>query len=173
MGNKHHRHHHHNDHDVAPDDAQIKQREKRVEGKIHFKVNDPQFIEMPKWPIILLDTTGSMNETCTAGSTLSRKDLVAQCLSVIVKMLAAADDADNQPEGWQRGCPLITFNAIDGGRYRGFVHPDNLTNELGDVPFRGGTHIMDGWRIMLQTYENFFYRETNSRLADIVVFDNY
>jgi len=127
-----------------------------IEGAIHFKVDDPQFIEMAKWPVILLDTTGSMKEPCSQGGTLTRKDLVAQCIHVVVEMLSAADDADVQPAGWQRGCPLITFNAMDGGRYRGFVHPDNLNVEMGSVEFHGGTHIMDGWRTMLRTYENFF-----------------
>jgi len=93
---------------------------------------------------------------CSATSPITRKDLVAQCLSVIVNMLSAADDADVQPQGWQRGCPLITFNAIEGGRYRGFIHSDNLNNELGAGEFHGGTHIMDGWRTMLRTYEDFF-----------------
>jgi len=51
---------------------------------------------------------------------------------------------------------LITFNAIEGGLYRGFVHPDNLNNELGNIEFPGGTHIMDGWGTMLRTSENFF-----------------
>jgi len=161
MGNhhvgRHHRHsHRHNDNDFAVDDKQMKREEKLIEGHIHFKVDDPQFIEMAKWPLVLLDTTGSMLETCSSGGTLLRKDLVAQCIAVVVKMLSAADDADNQPPGWQRGCPLITFNAIEGGKYRGFVHAENLNNEMANVQFHGGTHIMDGWRTMLQTYENYF-----------------
>jgi len=159
MGNHHvhkHRHHHHNDNDVAVDDKQLAREEKVVEGRIHFKVDDPHFIEMAKWPLILLDTTGSMNEAVTAGGNMTRKQLVHQCISVIIGMMAAADDADVQPPGWQRGCPLITFNAIEGGIYRGFFHKDNLENEWLTVQFHGGTHIMDGWRTMLRTYENYF-----------------
>jgi len=158
MGNKHrhHRHGHHNDEDWAADDAQMRREEKKIEGNIRYKVDDPHFIEMSKWPVILLDTTGSMNETCSSGSNMARKDLVFQCISVIVKMLAAVDDAEVQPPGWQQGCPVITFNAIERGVYRGFMHGDNLQQEWPLIQFHGGTHIMDGWRVMLQTYENHF-----------------
>jgi len=155
MGNKHH-HHHHNDHDVAADDKAIKSDEKIVEGNIRYKVDDPQFIEMAKWPVILLDTTGSMNEGCSYSGQLKRKELVQQCVATVCQLLAAVDDADVQPPGWQRGCPLITFNAIEGGRYRGFMHADNMDNEWPLIQFHGATHIMDGWRTMLKTYENFF-----------------
>jgi len=157
MGNRHrHHHHHHNDRDMAVDDKQITREERIVEGKIHYKVNDPHFIEMAKWPLILLDTTGSMNEPVAPGSFTSRKDLVYQCISTIIKMMAAADNADIQPPGWQRGCPVISFNAIEGGIYRGFFHHDNLGNEWPTVMFHGATHIIDGWRTMLRTYENYF-----------------
>jgi len=157
MGNKQRRH----KGDWAADDKQMKIEERRIEGNIRYKVDDPRFIEMAKWPLILLDTTGSMNESCTAGGRLLRKELVQQCLRAIVKMLAAVDDApDQQPVGWQRGCPLITFNAIEGGTYRGFLHEDNLHQEWPTIQFHGGTHIMDGWRTMLKTYENYF-TETN------------
>jgi len=159
MGNKHgfgHHHHHHHDHDVAVDDKEIKREERMIEGNIHYKVDDPHFLEMAKWPVILLDTTGSMNDTCSGGSNLTRKDLVLQCLTVVLKMLAAADDAEVQPPGWQRGCPLITFNGIEKGVYRGFMHGDNLPQEWPLIQFHGGTHIMDGWRTMLTTYENHF-----------------
>jgi len=152
----HHHHHHHNDHDVAVDDKEMRREENIIEGSIRYKVDDPHFVEMAKWPVILLDTTGSMNEPCTLGGNVTRKDLVYQCLYVIVQMLAGADDADNQPPGWQRGCPVITFNAIEQGVYRGFMHGDNLPQEWSVIQFHGGTHIMDGWRTMLRTYENHF-----------------
>jgi len=158
MGNHHHhRHSHHHDQDfVANDDKQITREEKMVEGSIRYHVDDPRFIEMAKWPIILLDTTGSMKETTSSGGNMTRKDLVYLGLQAILRMLSAVDDADSQPEGWQRGCPLITFNAAEGGLYRGFFHPDNLQNEWANIQFHGATHIMDGWRTLLRTYENYF-----------------
>jgi len=155
MGNKHH-HHHHHDGDVAADDAAMRRAEKVIEGKIHFKVDDPRFLEMTKWPVMLLDTTGSMNEPCSNGGTLARKDLVYQCVGVLCDMLAGMDDAETQPPGWRRGCPAITFNGIEKGVYRGFLHADNLQPEWATIKFHGGTHIMDGWRTMLSTYQNHF-----------------
>jgi len=82
--------------------------------------------------------------------------LVFDCVSVIIQMLAGADDAEVQPPGWQRGCPLVTFNGIEKGIYRGFLHADNLQNEWSTIQFHGGTHIMDGFRVLFSTYENQF-----------------
>jgi len=71
-------------------------------------------------------------------------------------MLSAVDDSEQQPPNWKRGCPIITFNAIEQGVYRGFLHSENLQNEWPLIHFHGGTHIMDGFRTMLKTYEEHF-----------------
>jgi len=152
MGNRH-RHH---DTDRAIDDRELRREERKIEGNIHYKVDDPRFIEMTKWPVILLDTTGSMKQPVNSGGNLTRKDLVLSCISVIVEMLSAIDDAEEQPPNWKRGCPIITFNAIERGVYRGFLHSDNLQVEWPQIQFHGGTHIMDGFRTMLKTYEEHF-----------------
>jgi len=154
MGNHHY--HHHQDTDVAAYDKEMRREEKMIEGKVHFKVDDPRFLEMPKWPVLLLDTTGSMNEPASLGGTVTRKDLVLQCVGVLVDRLSGMDTAEQQPVGWRRGCPCITFNAIEKGVYRGFLHADNLAAEWPVIQFHGATHIMDGWRTMLNTYQNHF-----------------
>jgi len=143
--------------DWANDDREMRDEERIIEGRVHYKVGDPRFIEMTKWPVILMDTTGSMKEPCNPGGNLARKDLVYETISVIVEMLAQIDDAEDQPPGWQRGCPIITFNAIEKGVYRGFLHSDNLKIEWDQIRFHGGTHIMDGFRTMLKTYEEHFF----------------
>jgi len=156
-GHHHHgHHHHHNDNDVAVDDGEMRREEQLIEGTVHYKVDDPRFIEMTKWPIMLLDTTGSMNEMCSMGGNIPRKELVLSCVSVIIEMLSVIDDAEVQPTGWKRGCPIITFNAIEKGIYRGFMHGDNLQQEWPLIQFHGGTHIMDGWRTMLNMYQEHF-----------------
>jgi len=156
MGNKH-RHHHHHDTDRAVDDRELRREENIIEGKVNYKVSDPRFIEMTKWPVLLLDTTGSMNEPCSYGGNVTRKDLVLSCITVLIEMLSAVDDAEVQPVGWKKGCPIITFNAIERGVYRGFMHSYNLQAEWPLIKFHGGTHIMDGFRTMLKTYEEHFF----------------
>jgi len=69
-------------------------------------------------------------------------------------MMAPADDY--QDASMMKGCPIITFNAIEGGVYRGLYYSNNFQQEWNNVRFHGGTHIMDGFRTMLRTYENAF-----------------
>jgi hypothetical protein len=42
---------------------------------------------------------------------------------------------------------------MGGGAYRGLFHPNNLEREFGQIAFRGGTYIIDGWKQMLDQYE--------------------
>jgi len=55
-----------------------------------------------------------------------------------------------------KGVPLFTFNSMEGGIDRGLLHPTNFVNEWNNIKWHGATHIMDGWRKMLQSYESKF-----------------
>jgi hypothetical protein len=160
MGNHHHHHHH------KRDGTDIQ--EERIEGNIMYKLNDRRFIELPKWPLILLDTTGSMNESVSPGSNLARSTLVIDCIGEIARILTPVDNADVQTT-LQRGCPLITFNGAEGGIFRGWIHADNIRGEMANVKFHGATHIMDGWRKMLETYENAFTGQPQSNWPLLLV----
>jgi len=148
------------DGDWAKDDEAITREEDRVEGKLKYKIGDIRFIEMEKWPLVLLDTTGSMQSQCEQNDRKSRQDLVYETVWQIIQMLVPYDSVDNENNDKQlllgKGIPLITFNAIEGGTYRGLLHSNNYVNEWNNIKFHGGTHIMDGWRKMLQTYETHF-----------------
>jgi len=159
MGNHHHHHHH------------GERQDEIVEGKIDYKVDDHKFIEMNKWPIILLDTTGSMNEAVSIGSTMTRAQLVTNCIGEIAQMLTPMDTADAMRPGFQKGCPIITFNGAEGGIFRGWLHPENYLNEMSTIPFHGSTHIADGWTKMLQTYQDSFSEQpqTNWPLLLILI----
>jgi len=149
--------HNHGDRDVAVDDKEMRREERMIEGSVHYKVDDPRFLEMAKWPIVLMDTTGSMTEATSQGGLVRRSDLLYQVTTALISMLSKVDDAqDMQPIGYEKGCPLITFNAIEGGVFRGFLHAQNMPQIWPTIQFHGATHIMDGWRTMLRTYEQFF-----------------
>jgi len=151
--------------DWAEDDAEMLREEDRIEGKINYKVDDPRFVEMQKWPIVLLDTTGSMNMQCELNDPKPRNQLVYETIWQMAQMLIPYDTMDNDDDNpefsglnpqqilMQKGIPLITFNAIDGGVDRGLLHPTSFAKEWSRIKWRGGTHIMDGWRKMLRTYE--------------------
>lgn len=140
--------------DFAGDDAEMVKEEARIEGKIDYKIGSSQFIEMTKWPIIILDTTGSMEEAVALNSMKKRDELVKDICRIISWRLASVDTADRKQA--QSGVPLITFNMIDGGVDRGFLHPTNFDAEWRNIEFHGRTHIMDGWRKMLTKYEQNF-----------------
>lgn len=158
MGNEGSHHNHggeHQDKDMASDDKIMRKEEAIIEGKKDYKIGSKEFVEMPKWPILLVDATGSMNETVSERSTVTRKDLVKEVCRQISWRLAPVDDADNQQSNY-KGVPFITFNEMDGGVDRGFLHYATFDAEWNNVYFRSGTHIMDGWRTMLKRYEQSF-----------------
>jgi len=146
--------------DWADDDAEMAREENIIEGTINYKVDDVRFVEMQKWPVILLDTTGSMNLQCEQNDPKLRNELVYETIWQMAQMLIPFDDFDNKKTVQQslllKGIPLITFNAMDGGVDRGLLHPQNFVNEWRNIEWHGGTHIMDGWRKMLRAYENRF-----------------
>jgi len=91
----------------------------------------------------------------------SRSHLVYETVWQIAQFLIPYNTAEDAPISQQmslmsKGVSLITFNAIEGGINRGLLHPDNFLQEFSRIQFHGGTHIMDGWRKMLQSYENQF-----------------
>jgi hypothetical protein len=158
MGNEGSHHNHggeHQDKDMASDDKIMRKEEAIIEGKKDYKIGSKEFVEMPKWPILLVDATGSMNETVSERSTVTRKDLVKEVCRQVSWRLAPVDDADNQQSNY-KGVPFITFNEMDGGVDRGFLHYATFDAEWNNVYFRSGTHIMDGWRTMLKRYEQSF-----------------
>jgi len=142
---------------ASAEENQLNREEAAVEGKINYKVDDPRFIEMEKWPVILLDTTCSMNEPTSASNLVTRHETARHCCATLIDMLAPVDTVDEQnvAAAW-KGVPVVTFNGVDKGVYRGLFHLQNLWNEWQTIRWHGGTHIMDGWRTMLDTYERQF-----------------
>jgi len=108
-----------------------------------------------------------MTLTCEKNDPKPRKQLVYETMWQIMQMLIPMNTADEsglnttvnlmpQQALLAKGIPLITFNAMEGGTYRGLLHPNNFVGEFSKIRWHGATHIMDGWRKMLQCYENQF-----------------
>jgi len=145
---------------MAQDDKQMKREEEKIEGNVNYKVDDPRFIEMDKWPVILLDTTGSMNEPTSSGGQVTRKETSRHCLATLIDMLAPVDTVDQiniDPNSAWKGVTVVTFNGMDRGVNRGLIHLGNLAQEWSKIRFHGATHVMDGWRTMLDSYERQFF----------------
>jgi len=138
----------------APEENELCREEDDVEGRVNYKVGDPRFIELQKWPVLLMDTTGSMTHACSRNSDLPRQNLVFQSAWHLVSRIAPYDDAEEKYVYEQGiGLPCVTFNGIEGGKFRGLLHPNNIVNEFNQIRFHGATHIMDGWKAMLDRYE--------------------
>lgn len=112
--------------------------------------------EQEKEPMLLLDTTGSMNYGSSANDPTPRKDVIREAISLIVERLGAADSqAEDEEEEEGGGLRTITF--ADGQAHDiGDLNPGNLSDKWSRIHWRGGTRIMPGFNLLLKTYTDEF-----------------
>src|SRR5258706_12132134 len=101
--------------------------------------NTDQFAQAgeEKEPMLLLDTTGSMNYSSSANDPTPRKDVIREAISLIVERLAAADSqaAEEQEE---EGGGLRTITFADGQAHDiGDLNPGNLRDKWSRIHLRG------------------------------------
>jgi hypothetical protein len=112
---------------------------------------------MEKEPMLLLDTTGSMNYPTSASDPTPRKDTIREAISLMVDALAAEDSqAGAEAEGG--GLRTVTF--ADGLAHDlGDLNPANLAQKWAQIRWAGGTRIMPGWNTLIDTYQDEFGQE--------------
>src|SRR5258708_32589028 len=107
-----------------------------------------------KEPMLLLDTTGSMNYATAQNDPTPRKDTIREAISIIVSRLAAHD---SQAEDEEEGGGLRTITFADGQAHDlGDLNPDNLQQKWSRIRWGGGTRIMPGFNLLLKTYTEEF-----------------
>lgn len=107
-----------------------------------------------KEPMLLLDTTGSMNYPATEGGTTARNTVVREAIGLIVARLA---EADSQAEHEEDGGGLRTVTFADGQAHDiGDLNPENLQKKWSRITWSGGTRIMPGFNMLLKTYTDEF-----------------
>lgn len=107
-----------------------------------------------KEPMLLLDTTGSMNFQTSETSVTPRRNTVREAISIVVTRLAAAD---SQAEKEEDGGGLRTITFADGQAHDlGDLNPTNLLQKWNAIQWGGGTRIMPGMTKLLATYTNEF-----------------
>ncbi len=107
-----------------------------------------------KEPMLLLDTTGSMNYRTSENDPTPRRDTIREAISIIVSKLAAADSQASKEE---EGGGLRTVTFADGQAYDiGDLNPNNLQQKWGHIRWAGGTRIMPGFNLLLKTYTDEF-----------------
>lgn len=110
--------------------------------------------EPEKEPMLLLDTTGSMNYRTSETESTPRKDTIREAISIIVSELAAADSQAAKEEG---GGGLRTVTFADGQAHDiGDLNPNNLREKWSHIRWGGGTRIMPGFNLLLKTYTDEF-----------------
>src|SRR5579883_1537351 len=116
--------------------------------------NQPAPTEQEKEPMLLLDTTGSMNYGTSENDPTPRKDTIREAISLIVERLGAADSQAAEEE---EGGGLRTITFADGQAHDiGDLNPDNLREKWSHIRWSGGTRIMPGFNLLLKTYTDEF-----------------
>jgi hypothetical protein len=113
--------------------------------------------DVEKEPMLLLDTTGSMNYPTSATDKTPRKDTIREAISLVVDALGAEDSqAGHEEEGG--GLRTVTF--ADGQAHDiGDLNPANLSQKWGQIRWAGGTRIVPGWNTLIDTYQDEFGQE--------------
>lgn len=110
--------------------------------------------EQEKEPMLLLDTTGSMNYRTSATDPTPRKDTIREAISIIVARLA---EEDSQAAHEEEGGGLRTITFADGQAYDiGDLNPNNLRDKWSHIRWAGGTRVMPGFNMLLKTYTDEF-----------------
>jgi hypothetical protein len=120
------------------------------------EMNANQFAEseQEKEPMLLLDTTGSMNYASALTDATPRRSTIREAISIIVERLAAAD---SQAEDEEEGGGLRTITFADGQAHDlGDLNPGNLQQKWNSIRWGGGTRIMPGFNLLLKTYTDEF-----------------
>lgn len=110
--------------------------------------------DVEKEPMLLLDTTGSMNYPTSANDQTPRKDTIREAISIIVEALASEDTQAAHEEG---GGGLRTVTFANGEAYDiEDLNPSNLQQKWQQIHWAGGTRIMPGWNTLIDTYQDEF-----------------
>ncbi len=107
-----------------------------------------------KEPMLLLDTTGSMNYPTEAGGQTKRRETIQEAIQIVVTELAKEDtQAAHEEEGG--GLRTVTFAGGDAHDIED-LNPNNLHAKWGQIRWGGGTYIMPGLEKLLEVYRDEF-----------------
>ncbi|HVC81505.1 MAG TPA: hypothetical protein VNL35_13505 [Chloroflexota bacterium] len=107
-----------------------------------------------KEPMLLLDTTGSMNYETSETDDTPRRDTIREAIGLLVDRLGAED---SQAAGEEEGGGLRTVTFADGRAVdQGDLNPANLAERWGDIRWVGATFIMPGWNALIDVYQEEF-----------------
>jgi hypothetical protein len=105
-------------------------------------------------PMLLLDTTGSMSYPVAENSTVQRREVIGEAIGRIVEKLAAEDSqAAKEKEAGEDAGGLMTVTFAGGSaECIDDLSPDNWRQKWAAIQWGGGTKIMPGWSLLVDTY---------------------
>lgn len=105
-------------------------------------------------PMLLLDTTGSMNWATAEQDPTPRRETIKEAISIMVSALAKEDSQAAHEEG---GGGLRTVTFAGGQAFDiGDLNPDNLQAKWSHIHWTGGTRIVPGLQKLLEVYKEEF-----------------
>jgi hypothetical protein len=107
-----------------------------------------------KEPMLLLDTTGSMSYPAGEGSNVERRQVIGEAIGRIVEVLGAEDSqaAKEQAAGEDAGGLMTVTFAGGTAQNIGDLSSDNVREKWSQIRWGGGTVIMPGWELLVETY---------------------
>lgn len=105
-------------------------------------------------PMLLLDITGSMSYPVAEGSSVQRREVIGEAIGRIVEQLAAQDSqaAKEQAAGKDAGGLMTVTFAGGSATCIDDLSPANWRQKWAALPWGGGTWIMPGWNVLVDTY---------------------
>lgn len=109
---------------------------------------------VPKEPMALIDTTGSMTWDNEEGSGMARKDVLGEAMGIIVEKLGAQDTqaAAEEEAGEDAGGLMTVTFAVDNVQKIGDLSPDNWREKWAKIRWGNQTEIMPGWNALNEVY---------------------
>ena len=109
---------------------------------------------VPKEPMALIDTTGSMTWENEEGSGMARKDVLGEAMGIIVEKLGAEDTqaAAEEEAGEDAGGLMTVTFAVDNVQKIGDLSPANWREKWAKIRWGNQTEIMPGWNALNEVY---------------------
>jgi hypothetical protein len=108
---------------------------------------------VPREPIAIIDTSGSMDWPASESATVKRREVVGEAMGMLVSALAAQDSqaAQEQAAGEDKG-GLLTFTFASEAKELGDLAPGNWRQKWDSILWGGGTAIMPAWGLAEEAY---------------------
>lgn len=108
---------------------------------------------VPREPIAIIDTSGSMDWPASEASPVKRREVVGEAMGMLVSALAAQDAqaAQEKAAGEDKG-GLLTFTFASEASELGDLSPENWRQKWDSIRWGGGTTIMPAWALAEEAY---------------------